>query len=171
MTVHFDPKNNSARQIVQDSPARNMAAPLEDPYADPTATISEMDLLFSGTRRISKEPIQVPELERDLFGAAPILGSTSTSVNNIISHYQLLRKNLVDRRNNYSHALESYLQPEEAFDLSGRIEEIDKALDEIERNLERAYHQKNDLEYRENQNAIAENARQANQNHGGGSGS
>lgn len=129
-------------------PAETMA----DPYA-PQNAVNAMDLLFSGVQAAKAhreahphESLSIPDLEKDILGPMPKIGSKSHLMETVIDRYTLVRRNLIDRRNNYAHALEGYLKPEEALDLHERIEEIHRALLEIDKNMERARHQKQSLE-------------------------
>lgn len=109
---------------------RNMEAEL-------AATIREMDFLF-GPRAESRiepmEAIYVPDIRKDLLAKMPA-ALRAKPLPFIIGEYQSLRQNLLERRNNYFHALEGPLQADEAMDLLKRMEQIDIALNQIDRNI------------------------------------
>lgn len=158
MSIDFDPR---AKSVTTPSPldetAANQEAPPSfdsyDPYLNPPAVVSEMELLFSGTRNLKQlqgehptDPLNIPGLESDILGPMPILGSSSKDLGEIIRRYQGLKRNLIERRNNYAHALEGFLRPAEAMDLHQRLEEIDHGLIQVEQELARAINRKHQLE-------------------------
>lgn len=160
MTIEFDPR---ARGIVgpasneapheSDQTSRGQSLDSFDPYSPAQSAVSEMDLLFSGVRRFERirqenpmEEINIPGLDTDILGRVPILGSTSRDLNEIIRRYNGLKRNLTERRNNYAHALEGPLRPEEVMDLYDRIEQLDQAIAHVTRELEGATRKKEHLE-------------------------
>ncbi|MBI4125259.1 MAG: hypothetical protein HY609_03535 [Deltaproteobacteria bacterium] len=160
MTIEFDPRPRGVSQPAQtnESPEQNETASAQsgdffnaDPFVQ--QTVSEMDLLFSGIRRFERiqeenptDAIHIPGLDTDLLNPMPVLGSSSRDLTEIIRRYEGLQKNLIERRNNYSHALEGFLRPEEAMDLYDRIEQIDRALLRVDRELTAATRKKEQLE-------------------------
>ena len=145
MTINFDPKANRLPPAPSENPqVKKEEVAYADPYADPVQTVSDLDILFSGLTQRKElqaqnpvQPIEVPDLNKNILGPMPMLADQNT-FGAIVDRYQLLRKNLLDRRMNYVQALEGYLKPDEAFDMIGRIEEIDHALGAVESNLEKA---------------------------------
>lgn len=149
MTVRIDPK---AILTPPETPANEAnpqtRASLPDIFTDPLepeAARSALDLLFSGLKRVkefqSPEPqaeIVVPKLEEELIRGAPSLGRSSFILSEITTRYEILKAGLLERRQNYTQALEGKLRPEEAMDLFGRVDAIDQALFEIEQNLDLA---------------------------------
>lgn len=160
MGVEFDPKAKAVNTGAENQPNIDAAAPAQsqsldnyDPYFYPERVVSEMDLLFSGTRNLKQfraehplDPIGIPGLDNDILGVAPILGSTSKDMSEVIQNYQALRKNLIERRNNFSHALEGDLMPAEAMDIQQRIEQIDTALIRVDQELDKSTRRKQQLE-------------------------
>ncbi|MDO8527174.1 MAG: hypothetical protein Q7T03_05750 [Deltaproteobacteria bacterium] len=144
MTIQFDPKAKAVDTLLGEQIAQPKSDVINvDTFAeaDPVTVVSEMSLLFSGTNRLRQfqidnphEPINVPDLQKDILGKMPIL-TRSDHFGSIISDYKNLRANLVERRSNYAHALEGFLKPEESIDIYGRMDEIDQALREIQQNL------------------------------------
>ena len=174
MSIGFDPKIkadsiNAPLDVLEEAfRMQDENAAQGDPFADPYAVQSEMDLLFAGTRRAREvraenpqDPIFVPDLTRNILGPMPQIGSRSELMKTVIDRYILVRRNLIDRRNNYSQTLEGYLQPAETLDIYGRIEEIDRALQEIDKNIVRAKIEKAKLEKLEEAKFQEELARRA----------
>lgn len=165
MTIEFDPRARGISQPAQsnetEAAGQNSRAQSGDFFdADPFAqqTISELDLLFSGALRFKQlrmenpaPSINIPGLDQDILGPMPILGSSARDLSEVIHRYEGLRRNLIERRRNYAHALESYLRPEEAFDLHQRLEEIDHSLIRVEQELSKAIRYKQQAETRERQ--------------------
>lgn len=148
-------------QTAETAPAQTA----EDPYAailNPTQAISDMQLLFAGRRSVQRlreeNPFQIsdiPELQSDLLGPMPVLGSTPRDLQTIISRYRNLRINLIERRQNYSHALETgYLRPEETLDIYDRIEQIDSAILKIDHQLDQAITKRRQVEVLERQREL-----------------
>ncbi|OGQ48682.1 MAG: hypothetical protein A3H42_04865 [Deltaproteobacteria bacterium RIFCSPLOWO2_02_FULL_46_8] len=155
MTIHFDPK---AKALAINTPAPAKADVLEeqDSTIIPHRAVSEMDLLFSGLQQQkqlqSTQPADVPEIpdfEKDILGPMPILGKSSITTNGVISRYLSLRKNLLERRNSLSIALEGHLKPEEAYDVFSRIDALDSALKTLQHNLDKAYQADREIRDRE----------------------
>lgn len=141
MSVQFDPKIKG-----QAEPAQNEEAVSSRPSAvsqeDPQAVISELDLLFRGLssqnilrEQSPPEAVQVPNLEKDI---PQVLKKSSPRLQEIIGHYQLLKRNLLERRQNFEKVLKGDLHPAEAMDLYARIEEINRGLLEVEQNIQKA---------------------------------
>jgi len=153
MTVNLNPRARAIDTQTADNAPPPLSQETADPSVDPQTAVSEMSILFSGTRHLDRlrteNPLQslnVPGFETDILSSAPILGDSSQTVGAVIDHYQLLRRNLIDRRNNYAHAMEGYLGPDEAFDLSDRIDILDRAILKTDQELDKAVHRKRELE-------------------------
>lgn len=104
------------------------------------------DLIFSGSRQQKQleadNPVRetaVPDFDKDI----PQVLKSEKASGDVIHRYQQLRDNLLERHENYEKVLKGYLKPEEAIDIYKRLEEIDAALLEAERNLQRAMDAKN----------------------------
>lgn len=155
MTIHFDPK---AKALTTNTPTPAKADVLEEqePMIIPRRAVSEMDLLFSGMQQQNQlqstqaaDVPEIPDFEKDILGPMPILGNSSITTNGIITRYLSLRKNLLERRNNLSIALEGHLKPEEAYDVFSRIDALDNALKTLQRNLDKAYQANREIKDRE----------------------
>lgn len=169
MSIDFDRRaravtNTGAAENNPSARAESASAETADPLEtlmNPTQAVSEMQLLFSGTRNLRSlredhplEELNIPELGRDILGPMPAAGATSGDLQRIIERYRQLRLNLIERRNNYAHALEGFLYPEEAMDLYERIEQIDDALLKIEQEMDQAGNRKSQLEFLERERRI-----------------
>lgn len=151
MTIQFDPKSR-AILVNTAEPARGNSVENDDPYPEPVRAVSEMELLFSGMKKPQANPAdipQIPDLERDILRTMPRLGGNSVTLGGVIERYKLLKKNLLDRRNNLSNALKKGLKPEEARDLIRHLNLIDKALQTVHRNMEKAFRAESQIRERE----------------------
>lgn len=152
MTVNLNIRARAVEAQTADNASLLAPEATADPFVDPQSAVSEMAILFSGTRHLdplrAEHPLpslNIPGFERDILSSAPLLGDSSRTVGAVINHYQLLRRNLIDRRNNYAHAMEGYLGPDEAFDISNRIDLLDRALLKTDQELEKAIRRKREL--------------------------
>lgn len=163
MPIEFDPRTRNGHHAAQtgaspESPAGAQTGPLDrfDPFSPEQAAVSQLDILFSGipnTRRLREEhPFELPhfpDLQREVLGRTPAIADSAASLTNVINRYRSIRVSLIERRRNYAHALEGYLQPAEALDLYSRIDAIDTALIEIEQEIQKANHLRRGLEERD----------------------
>ncbi|MDP2599274.1 MAG: hypothetical protein Q8P84_00880 [Deltaproteobacteria bacterium] len=176
MSIGFDPKIkgesiNAPLDVLEEAfRMQDENAAQGDPFSDPYAVQNDMDMLFAGARRAREfreanpiDPISIPDLEKDILGPMPKIGSRSQLMKTVIDRYTLVQRNLIDRRKNLAHALEGYLKPEEAMDIRGRMEAIDNALREIDKNVARAQTEKTKLEKLEEAKFQEELARRQNE--------
>lgn len=169
--------NNDPTPNAGQTPERASAQTVEDPYSEilnPTQAVSEMQLLFSGSRNIQRlredHPFElnvIPELGSDLLGPMPALEGSPQALQGIINRYRQLRVSLIDRRQNYSHALEGYLKPDEALDLYDRIDQIDNAVIKLDHQLDLAMNKKSQAEFLERDRQLEIQRREEWVNNGG----
>lgn len=156
MSIDFDPRARAIGTTTAAADTPTAASETVDTPIDAQGAVTEMDLLFSGQRGAQAfraqhplQPINVPGFEGDILGSLPVLGHSSTDVGAIVRQYTILKNNLVDRRNNFAHALEGYLQPDETLDLYARLDQLDRAIVKVEQELDKAQSRKRDLQARE----------------------
>lgn len=154
MSVQFDPKAKAQGAPTQQiEEAFSMQAQGAPPQQDPATVMSEMDLLLSGLahrenlqRENPQNAINVPDMDKNV---PQVLQKSSGGMNAVIQRYRVLKRNLLERKENFEKALKHYLTPDEALDLIQRLEEVEKALLETEQNLQHAMNLQAQLKERE----------------------
>lgn len=170
MVITFDPKanrvENGGETTKSATTQTNSSAGGVDSFTDEALKQEGMNLLFSGVRHhkelqkmAGSYEIDVPHLEKDLLKPSPILGQSSRTMEELIRKYKMLRKNLIERHQNFSAALKGSMRMSEREEIALRLKAIDDALIKVEQNLQRALEKKSDQQKREADQAAR--ARQA----------
>lgn len=167
MSITFDPKNSQTRQTVPLQTSTTANSEIPEVKIDEKMVTTEMELLFEGVRHLeeaqsgsSVQTIDVPGLDTDILRDLPILGENPKDVEAIIQKYRQLKNNLIERRRNFTVALDGFLQPHEAMDIYQRMDAIDAALIKIEQYSEQAFAMKKELEGKQREFAKEERMRE-----------